>query len=279
MVDYGDLLRLGYGPGAIQHRARTGRLHRLYRGVYAVGRKSVSREGRWLAAVRACGPDAALSHLSAAALWELLRDARDTIDVTVPGRTRRGPGDLTVHNVRRLHDDDRGCIDHIPVTSVARTLLDIAERVPPRRLARAVDEAERLFLFDLRAIDALCQRSTGRRGVRLLREAIERYHPMAPITRSELERLFVELCDRAHLPRPAMNLFVAGHEVDAAWLDRGLAVEVDSFEFHRTRAAFEADRRRDTALQREGFRVLRVTDGRLKQDPAGVAADIRALLR
>ena len=92
---------------------------------------------------------------------ELLRDARDTIDVTVPGRTRRGTGDLTVHNVPRLHDYDRGCIDHIPLTSVARTLLDIAERVPPRRLARAVGEAERLFLFDLRPIDALCERSIG----------------------------------------------------------------------------------------------------------------------
>ncbi len=278
VADYGDLIRLGVGPGAIQHRARTGRLHRLYRGVYAVGRKSVSREGRWLAAVRACGPDAVRSHLSAAALWDLLQNARNRIDVTVPGRTRRGTGDLTVHNVRRLRDDDRARVDQIAVTSVARTLLDIAEVVAPRRLARAIDAAERLRLFDLRAIDELCERSNGRRGVRPLKEALRRYRPTAPVTRSGLERVFVEVCDRAGLPRPAMNLFVAGYEVDAAWLDQGVIVEVDGFEFHRTRAAFEADRRRDAALLREGLRVLRVTDRRLDDDPSGVAGDLRALL-
>ena len=219
-----------------------------------------------------------LSHRSAAALWGLARDSRAAIDVTVPGRTRRGSGDIVVHNVRRLHTDDRQRRDNIPVTSVARTLLDLAEVVAPRRLARAIDAAERLRLFDLRAIDELCARSNGRRGVRALKEAIRHYRPTAPHTRSQLERRFVALSDDAGIPRPAMNLFVAGCEVDAAWLDRGLVVEVDSFEFHRTRAAFEADRRRDAALQRAGLRVLRVTDRRLHDDLAGVAADIRALL-
>jgi hypothetical protein len=279
IVDYDDLVGFGLGRGAIHHRSRTGRLHRLYRGVYAVGRKTVSRKGRWLAAVRACGPEAVLSHRSAAALWGLLPDARAAIDVTVPGRTRRGSGEIVVHNVRRLHGDDRCRRENIPVTSLARTLLDLAGVVPPSRLARAIDAAERLRLFDLRAVDELCERSRGRRGLRALNEAIRRHRPTAPLTRSELERRFVALCDQAGIPRPAMNLFVAGYEVDAAWLDDGLAVEVDSFEFHRTRAAFEADRRRDAALQRAGVRVLRVTDGRLNDDPAGVADDLCALLR
>ncbi len=279
VADYRQLGRLGLGPGAIQHRAQTGRLHRLHIGVYAVGRRKVPRKGHWLAAVLACGPDALLSHRTAAALWGLLRDSGAAIDVTVPGRSRRGSTGILVHNVRRLHDDDRARRDHIPVTSVARTLLDLAEGEPPRRLARAIDEAERLRPFDLRAIDELCARSKGRRGVRPLREALLRYRPSAPVTRSELERLFVEVCDGARLPRPAMNLFIAGHEVDAAWLEQGLVVEVDGFEFHRTRAAFEADRRRDAALQRQGLRVLRVTDRRLKDDPGGVADDVRALLR
>ena len=278
IVDYADLCRLGLGRGAIQHRSRVGRLHRMYRGVYAVGRKTVSRKGQWLAGARACGAEAVLSHRSAAALWDLLRDSRAAIDVTVPGRTRRGSGDLVVHNVRRLHRDDRERRDNIPVTSVARTLLDVAEVVPLHLLLRAIDEAERRRLFDLRAIDELCGRSNGRHGVRALNEAIRRYRPMAPLTRSELERLFVEICDHARLPRPAMNLFVAGCEVDAAWLDQGVIVEVDGYEFHRTRAAFEDDRRRDAALQREGLRVLRVTHRRLTHDPAGVAADLRALL-
>lgn len=278
VVSYGQLAMLGLGRGAIEHRAHTGRLHRLHRGVYAVGRRTVPREGRWLAAVFACGPDALLSHRSAAALWGLLHDSRRTIDVTVAGGSRPGSRGLAVHNVRRLHHDDRARRDHIPVTSVSRTLLDVASVLPPRRLARAVEEAERLWLFDLRTLTELCERSNGKRGVRPLREAIDRYRPGAPVIRSDLERLFVEVCDRAGLPRPAMNLFVAGCEVDAAWLDRGLVVEVDGFEYHRTRGAFETDRRRDAALQREGLRVLRVTDRRLKDDPAGIAEDIRALL-
>ena len=278
VVGYGQLMRLGLAPGAIRHRARGGRLHRLYRGVYAVGRQSVTREGHRLGAVLACGPEAVLSHRSAAALWGLLRDSRAAIDVTVAGARRAGSGEVVVHNVRRLHPDERCRRENIPVTSLARTLLDLAAVAPPRRLTQAVDEAERLRLFDLRAINELLERSDGRRGVRALRQAIDRYRAGAPVTRSELERRFVALCGEAGIARPAMNLFVAGYEVDAAWLDQGVIVEVDSFEFHRTRAAFEADRRRDAALQRAGLRVLRVTDRRLEDDPAGVAADVRALL-
>ena len=197
--------------------------------------------------------------------------------MTVAGRRAGGAG-LVVHNVRRLHADDRACCEAIPVTSLARTLLDLAALVPPRRLARAIDAAERLRLFDLREIEELCRRSNGRCGVRALREAVRAYRPTAPVTRSDLERLFVELCDHAHLPRPGMNLFVAGCEVDAAWLDRRVIVEVDGYEYHRTRAAFEADRTRDAALLRAGYRVLRVTDRRLERDAAGIAADLRALL-
>lgn len=277
MVERGQLRRLGFGDGAIQHRIRRGRLHRLHRGVYAVGRKAVSREGRWLAGVLACGPDAVLSHGSAAALWGLVPSARATIDVTIPGRTKRGGREIRVHNVRSLHPDDREHRDGVPITSVARTLLDIAEVVPVRRLVRAIDAAERLGLFDLCALDELCARSKGRRGLRPLADGLRKYRPTPPVIRSNLERRLIEICDRAGLPRPAMNLFVAGYEVDAAWLDKRLVVEVDSYEFHRTRAAFEADRVRDTALQRAGLRVLHVTDRRLEDDPAGIVEDLRAM--
>ena len=141
VAHYEQLRRLGLSPDAIGHRARSGRLHRQHRGVYAVGRKSVPREGHWLAAVLASGPAALLSHLSAAALWGLVRDSRAVIDVTVPGRTRRGTEGIVVHNVRRLHADDGTRREGIPVTSVARTLLDVAAVVPAGRLARAIDEA------------------------------------------------------------------------------------------------------------------------------------------
>ena len=117
--------------------------------------------------------------------------------MTVAGTRRAGSGEVVVHNVRRLHHDDRCRRERIPVTSLARTLLDLAAVAPPRRLARAVDEAERLRLFDLRAINELLERSNGRRGVRALKVAIRHHRPAVPVTRSDLERRFVALCDEA----------------------------------------------------------------------------------
>jgi hypothetical protein len=278
VVAYCQLVKIGLGRGAIHHRVVVGRLHRLHVGVFAVGHTAVSLRGRWLAAVLACGPNAVLSHRSAAELWELRRSSRASIDVTAPGRRRQGPPQIAVHRARGLDRNDRTTRHRIPVTSVARTLLDLAEVVRPRELARALEEAERLRLFDLRAIEALRERSNGRRGLRPLIALLNEQNEPPPMTRSELERCFLDLCDDAGLPRPAVNVHAQGYEVDALWRNQKLAVELDSRAFHLTRAAFERDRVRDATLQLAGYRVLRITHRRLHNEPKTIADTIRALL-
>lgn len=165
----------------------------------------------------------------------------------------------------------------IPVTTVARTLLDLAEVVDMRRLERAFEEAERLRLLDLRVIERTCERNAGRRGLKPLRALLSDAQPVVD-TRSELERRFLTFCRGAQLPPPAVNVIVAGFEVDALWPDRRLVVELDGYAFHRTRAAFERDRARDAALQLAGYRVLRLTARRLGEEPAAVAEAVRRLL-
>jgi hypothetical protein len=272
-----QLESLGLGRGAIDHDLAVGRLHAIHAGVYAVGHDRVGGHGRWMAAVLASGDGALLSHLSAAALWGFLQTARARIDVTAPGRTRGSRAGITVHRPRRLDPDDRAERDAIPVTSVARTLLDLAEVVAGRRLERAFEDAERLRLLDLGAIERLCRRSAGRRGLKPVRELLSRLQP-APEVRSELERRFVAFCRRAGLPPPVMNPYVAGFEVDALWAHDRLIVELDGYAFHGTRVAFERDRAKDAKLQVAGYRVLRLTDRRLREEPASVADLIRSLL-
>jgi very-short-patch-repair endonuclease len=164
------------------------------------------------------------------------------------------------------------------VTSVARTLLDLAEVLSARRLLRVLEEAERLRLFDLDAIDRLAGRSHGRRGLGELRLALAGMDDEPPPTRSELERRFLELCRAEHLPPPAVNAWLAGFEVDALWPEQRLVVELDGYAFHGARAAFERDRVRDAAIQLAGYRVLRVTHRRLAAEPGAVAEAVRALL-
>jgi uncharacterized protein DUF559/putative AbiEi antitoxin of type IV toxin-antitoxin system len=273
-----QLVEVGLRPSAIEHRLRAMRLHPLHRGVYAVGRKDVSQLGRFMAAALACGPDAVLSHRSAAALWQLRTDDRRTIHVVaLRSRHTRRRG-IALHLVRTLHADDRASVKGIPVTSVPRTLLDLAEVVRSDVMERALEQAERLQLFDLRAVDELLERSHGRRGLGVLKRALAAYREPAAVTRSELERRFLDLCRDAGLPTPAVNTWVAGQEVDMVWPQQRLVVELDSRTYHQTRAAFDRDRIRDEALQIAGYRVLRVTARRLDTDAAAVIGATRSLL-
>ena len=278
VVAHRQLVSLGFGRGAISHRLAMGRLHRTHPGVYAVGHSALEWRGRLMAAVLACGPGSLLSHRSAGALWGLLTDSRSTIDVTAARRSRVGTRGVILHRVRGLHEDDRAWVDGIPVTSVARVLLDLAETVRRPQLERAIEEAERLGLFDLAALERLCERSRGRCGLRPLRAVLADMQPVAPIIRSELERRFLSLCRAAGLPAPSVNVYVNGLEVDALWRDQRLVVELDGEAFHRTRAAFERDRTRDAALLLAGHRVIRVTHRRLEREPAAVIEMMRALL-
>jgi hypothetical protein len=264
-----QLLELGLGRKAVEYGARTGRFQKLYRGVYAVGHTALSLNGRLIAAVFSAGPNAVLSHRSAAMLWGLLRDSRRVIDVSTPDRGRTGKSRVRVHRVRRLEAADVAVVDEIPVTSVARTLYDIARTETPRQLRYALDQAERLQLMDVRALE--------RFECRPLAAALEAMKEPAN-TNPGIERLFLDLCDDAGLPRPEMNVFVEGYNVDAVWRDQKVVVELDSRAHHMNTRAFEEDRERDETLQLAEYRVIRVTWRRLTGDPAGVVARLLAHL-
>jgi very-short-patch-repair endonuclease len=246
VVSRAELLELGLGPGAIVNRVRSGRLHRLYRGVYAVGHRRLTGPGAWRAAVLACGDGAVLSHRSAAALWQLRVSASAKVDVTVPRDSgRRSVGRIAVHRPRL--PAPATVQDAIPVTTPGRTLLDLATVVPKRPLEKAAEAAEALRL------DVVVD--PAHPGYRRLAAALAQ--DLTYTTRSALEDAFLELCERHGLPRPLVNHVVAGCEVDFWWPQERLVVEVDGFERHSTRAAFERDRARDALLTAAGADVLR----------------------
>jgi uncharacterized protein DUF559 len=272
-----QLLALGVTPGAIKSWLRSGRLHCYLRNVYLLGHEAVTVKGRMLAPVLAYAPGAVLSHRSAAMWWGFSQTARSKVDVTVPGRTRRKQDGIDLHLVRTLDPLDTTEHDGVPITTVPRTLLDLAEVVPPRHLGRAVNEAERLRLFDAAAMEELVARSPGRRGLKPLRDLLSDFLP-EPHLRSEFERLFREFCIDFALPVPDMNVDVLGYEVDAHWPGTNLIVELDSRAFHLNPKAFEEDRRRDAALMLAGYRVLRVTFSQLTREPNDLAMRISRLL-
>lgn len=274
-----QLSLLGYSNREIFGLAQRGSLHRRYRGVYAVGHGRLSVSGRRMAGVLACGPSGVLSHQSAIADWELRPPRDGPIDVTVPGRGRRGPPGIRVHNVRKL--DPRDCTRRgwIPITTVHRTLLDYAEVAHRQQLRLAIDEAERRGLFDLNQLHELIDRSPGRHGIKALNRVLADISGPAPWTRSELERRFLALIRGAGLPEPQANVVVAGEWVDMYWPgDQPLVVELDGYDFHKSRKQFERDRRRDTILQLAGCRIIRVTQRRIEDDPRGLVSDLLALL-
>lgn len=183
-----------------------------------------------------------------------------------------------MHRPRRLDQDDCTALDGVPVTTVARTLLDLAEVVGLADLDRATEQAERIGIFDLDQMNRLLGRSRGRRGLRPLRVVLARQAPETMSARSELERAFLRLCREGSIPVPSINIWIEGYEVDAAWPRARLVVELDGFEYHRTRAAFERDRLRDAQLQAAGFSVIRLTDQRLRTDRDGVVGSLRRML-
>ncbi|MDX6590311.1 MAG: hypothetical protein QOI84_1585 [Solirubrobacterales bacterium] len=267
---------LGYSTSSVSRAAAAGRLHLVHRSVYAVGHTSLSLHGRCLAAVLACGPGALLSHGSAAWLWGL--SAWSPLPVEVTGPVSRGPRPpVVIHRARRLTDADRALVDGIPVTEVPRTLLDMAARLRPDRLRRLLQRSEELKLFDLPVVDDLLVRTCGHHGGGPLRRAVALYRP-PPFTRSELERHFLALAREAGLPRPATGFNLLGYELDVYWPELRFAVELDVFETHRTREAFEGDRLRQEDLALAGIESIRVTGKRLEREPDEVMSRIARLL-
>lgn len=276
MVATSQLRALGYSYRAIQSRAAAGRLHRIHRGVYAVGHTRITVRARWMAAVLACGPDAVLSHRAAAALWGLRAAPSGPIDATA--RSRHTIAGVRCHFARSLYPDDRATIDGIPVTSIGRTLLDLAEILSPQRFRSMLEAAQRRNLLDVALLEAQCERGNGRRGIRALRHALTELSDEAPWTQSELERRFLELIRAAGLPEPQVNVVVYGVVVDFYWPDHNLVAEVDGYKFHGTRRSFEDDRRKDAKLQIAGVRVVRFTYARVFHEPRALERDLRRLL-
>jgi Protein of unknown function (DUF559) len=199
------------------------------------------------------------------------------VHVSVWNRSSWRPAGILIHRPRTLEVPDRACEHGIPVTGPTRTLIDLAGLVSRTQLRRALEAADRLELLDPSDLARRCEQSRGRKGSGRLLSLLAHYRPV-PETRSELERRFLRLCDEAALPRPAVNVVVEGFEVDFAWLDEGVVVELDGYEYHGDRTAFERDRRRDVALQVAGFRALRFTHRRLVDEPDYVIAELRQAL-
>jgi predicted transcriptional regulator of viral defense system len=281
VVSLTQLKALGLTADAARKRVATGRLHRVHRGVYAIGHPRLTRHGRWMAAVLACGAGARLSHRDAAFLWDLRADNRAAIDVSVPRPSARPKRGIEVHMSVSLTPADVTEHDGIPCTTVARTLLDLADVVDRRGVERAASEAERLRLFDLHAVEAVLARANGRRGAGVLRAVLADLDEPA-LTANELEERFLAIARASGLPRPEVNVWLVIDDgppikADFLWRARRLVVETDGFGAHGTRAAFESDRLRDQRLRLAGYDTVRFTRRQLVRDPERVRVTVETL--
>jgi very-short-patch-repair endonuclease len=276
VVSTRQLGKLGIDRDLLTAERKRGRLRPLHRGVYAVGHEALGWEGWCEAAVLANSPSVA-SHWSAAWLWGLMRSQPSgKFHVTATTRRHRRK-DFNVH-FAELADEDTSSVQGIPVTSVARTALDLAALDAggtSARLKRLEDGEHRL---DLREFEALLSRSRGHKGWAALAEAVDLYRPDPTVTRSGLERRFRALVRRAGLPRPSMNFVVGGYELDCYWPEQRLAVELDTYGTHGSRLSFEEDRKRQRVLGLLGITLERVTDRQLDTEADEVLRAVAARL-
>jgi very-short-patch-repair endonuclease len=270
-----QLLAAGLSNGAIGRAADAGRLRPVFRGVYAVGHVALRREGWWMAALLACGPDAALSHRSAAIVWGFLAGPALPVDVTTTSGKGRRHSRITTHRTP-LHPLDALVIDDLRVTTPSRTIVDLAAVLQGRALREAVERAQDVRRFDPRDIGATMSRA-ARRPRRLL-DLLALMSPDQDNARSHLERLFLSLTRAAKLPRPTPNHEIGGRRRDFAWPDNRLVVETDGYRYHSSREAKRRDNRRDRQLTALGWRPVRFTYEEITFEPAHVAAELAGLL-
>jgi predicted transcriptional regulator of viral defense system len=276
LVTTAQMRGLGYSTSAIGRAARAGRLHRLHRGVYLLGHRSVSPHARCLGAVLACGTGAVLSHSSASWLWGLQGWCPKPAEVSVPwqGHRRR---DIRLHHTPALDETDRTTVEGISVTSVARTLLDIADRGDLNELERIVDRAKRRGVLDLAAVEQLLERLPASTASQTLLGALDLYRE-AVFDRAKSELLLLALAKKVGLPPPVLNCWVEKWEIDAYWEAERLAVEVDGWASHGSRKAFEEDRLRVEEMKLAGIDVVRISARRIEQRPDEVGARLKRLL-
>jgi len=280
VVARAQLIALGLGRDEIGRRMRAGRLHRLHCGVYAVGHRALTQRSRWTAAVLACGPDAVLSHWSAAALWGIRSNRGGPIDITAPRKTRSREA---IRRHRMLLPADEVTVrDGIPVASAPRTIFDLASVSSPQTLESALRQCEYLRLYDPLSLGDLVRRYPGHRGVRTARMALTGLEESTGEIEEGLEERFLAFLDRYGLLRPDFNVWLEaeGHryKVDCLWPAQRLIVELDSWQGHGTRSSFQSDKSRDRRLLRAGYRTTRITWAQLRDEPTAIAADLRALL-
>jgi very-short-patch-repair endonuclease len=277
VVERSQLGELGFGRNAIRIRVRSGRLHPLFQHTFAVGHRAIKIGGWWWAAVLSCGPGAALSHQSAAARWGMRRSER--IEVTVPNDRRRDG--ICIHR-SVLPFDEVTEHDGIPITTVPRTILDLAAILPRHRLEAVINEAEHMQLRDDLSLADLVERYPGRRGTSTLRAVLEDHMLGERRTRSELEERFLALLASADLPLPqtnqAITLGARTFIVDCLWREARVIVELDGRKTHLTRSRFESDRERDELLSAAGLKVIRVTWRRIDLTPGELIRSLRRLL-
>lgn len=254
VISIRQLRAVGMSGSAVSRRVQAGKLHRIHRGVYAVGHAGLSPEGRWLAAALACGEEAVVGYRSAAALWGLLKQRAGPVEAVVPHhRGRKSQRGIRLHRCSSLLSCHVTRRNGIPVTTPARTIADIRGVVSEKERRRAIRQADVLGL------------PLGE-DIRLDR------------TRSDLERDFLRICTRHGLPSPEVNVRVGRHLIDFLWRDRWLAVETDGYRYHRGRQAFRDDRRRDLDLRARGFEVQRLSEEQIDEEPERVAAILRDVL-
>ncbi|HEV7846525.1 MAG TPA: type IV toxin-antitoxin system AbiEi family antitoxin domain-containing protein [Thermoleophilaceae bacterium] len=267
VVTYAQLLACGLTRHRVEQRVRARQLQRLWRGVYAFGHRELTARGMLLAAVLACGPGARLSHRLAAHHSELLAFGPANIDVTVPtkgGRPRRQG--INLHCCRFLDPRDLMNKDGIPITTPARTLVDLSGIVPARQLERAFEQARIRRLIRPGELEDALGRAAGR-NTRALRMLLDAEKNSTTFTRSDLEERFLALIRSAGLPEPEVNARLHGYEVDFLWREQRRVIEVDGYAYHSTRQAANRDRRKDNDLELAGFPVTRFTGDQVMSEP------------
>jgi predicted transcriptional regulator of viral defense system len=287
VVSRRQLRRLGFSDKEIEAGIRLGRLHRVFRGVYAVGYPQEGKKARMRAATLACGEGTVVSHRSAAALLGLLDTAPVVVDVIAPGSAGRKLDRIRAHETVRLEPYETGSVDGIPCTSPGRTLADIAGEVGMRTLRSGFERAAAKGILDVAAVEAAAARGT--RGAGAARRLARAWRKAAPAARkgrlkSPLEAMVLPLLLSRGVAPPRINAPVrlrdgSTIEVDFLWPAERLVVEADSRDFHATDLAFERDRWRDRELLRVGYASFRVTRLQAETETAEIAAAVAERLR
>jgi hypothetical protein len=283
VVTLGQLKSAGLGKAAVAKRVKAGRLHRIHRGVYAVGHDRLTGYGRTTAAVLAYGPRAVASHRTAGGLQGLREDNSARTDVSLPLQSVRSRPGINAHAAATLRAEDVTKRHGIPCTTVARTLLDLADVVPRRQVERALEQAEIMRVFDLDELHDVLAHANGRRGAGVVRALLAELDDEPGLTANDLEDRFLALCRAAGLPPPAVNRWIAIDDgppikADFVWTTQRLIVETDGWGSHGTRRGFERDRRRDQRARLAGWETVRFTRRQVLRDPDWVIATTAALL-